>query len=79
MKAFRLENDYIGFIGFTEYEYTNAVFCLHEIIKNNQDWVNDYPKAKWSVEMFDEETGEAKIVYTLTTSKIKKLQKDGLF
>ena len=79
MKAFRLENDHIGFIGFDEQEYTNAVFCLHDIIKNSQEWVNDYPKAKWNVELFDDETGESKIVYSLTTAKIKKLQKDGLF
>jgi len=79
MKAFRLENDHIGFIGFEEQDYTTAIRALHELIENNNDWVNDYPKAKWNVEMFDKETGEAKIVYTLTTSKIKKLQKDGLF
>lgn len=79
MKTFKLENDHIGFIGFEEQEYTNAVFCLHDAIKNNQDWVNDYPKAKWNVNLFDAETGENKIVYSLTTAKIKKLQKDGLF
>ena len=79
MKAFRLENDHIGFIGFTEYEYTNAVSALHENIKENHEWLDENPKAKWNVEMFDQETGEVKIVYTLTTSKIKKLQKDGLF
>ena len=79
MKTFKLENDHIGYIGFDEQEYTNAVFCLHDMIKNNQDWLNDYPKAKWNVNLFDDETSESKIVYTLTTSKIKKLQKDGLF
>ena len=79
MKTFKLENDQIGFIGFEEYEYTNAVFCLHDLIKNNQNWLNDYPKAKWNVNLLDSETSESKIVYSLTTAKIKKLQKDGLF
>ena len=79
MKSFKLENDHIGYIGFEEQEYTNAVFCLHDMIKNNEDWLNDYPKAKWNVNLFDDETSESKIVYSLTTSKIKKLQKDGLF
>jgi phage host-nuclease inhibitor protein Gam len=79
MKTFKLENDHIGFIGFEELEYTTAIRALHEMIENNQDWVNDYPKAKWNVNLFDGETGETKIVYTLTTAKIKKLQKDGLF
>jgi len=79
MKSFKLENDHIGYIGFEECEYTNAVFCLHDLIKNNQDWLNDYPKAKWNVNLFDSETSESKIVYSLTTAKIKKLQKDGLF
>jgi hypothetical protein len=79
MKTFKLENDHIGYIGFEECEYTNAVFCLHDLIKNNQDWLNDYPKAKWNVNLFDAETSESKIVYSLTTAKIKKLQKDGLF
>lgn len=79
MKSFKLSHDHIGFIGFTEYEYTNAVFCLHDMIKNNPDWVQDYPKGKWTVEMFDDETCEYKILYMLTTAKIKKLQKDGLF
>ncbi len=79
MKTFKLENDHIGYIGFEEQEYTNAVFCLHDLIKNNQDWLNDYPKAKWNVNLFDSETSEAKVVYSLTTAKIIKLQKDGLF
>lgn len=79
MKTFKLSHDHIGFIGFQEYEYTNAVFCLHDMIKNNQDWLQDYPKGKWMVELFDDETCEYKVLYTLTTAKIKKLQKDGLF
>lgn len=79
MKTFKLENDHLGFIGFTEYEYTNAVFCLHDMIKNNPDWVRDYPKAKWNVNLCNEETSECKIVYSITTAKIKKLQKEGLF
>jgi hypothetical protein len=79
MKTFKLENDHIGYIGFEEYEYTNAVFCLHDMIKNNTDWLKEYPKAKWNVELFDGTTGESKIVYTLSTAKIKKLQNEGLF
>jgi hypothetical protein len=79
MKTFKLENDHIGYIGFEEQEYTNAVFCLHDMIKNTPDWVEQYPKAKWNVELVDVETCESKVVYSLTTAKIKKLQKDGLF
>ena len=79
MKSSKFENDHIGYNGFEECEYTNAVFCLQDLIKNNQDWLNDYPKAKWNVNLVDSETSEAKIVYSLTTAKIKKLQKDGLF
>jgi chromatin remodeling complex protein RSC6 len=81
MKAFKLSHNFIGFIGLTEYEYTNAVFCLHDMIKNNQDWVDDYPKGTWFVEIFDTESenAEYKVVYKIQNSKIKKLQKDGLF
>lgn len=81
MKAFKLSHTFIGFIGFTEYEYTNAVFCLHDMIKNNQDWVDDYPKGTWFVEVFEteEENKEYKVVYKIQNSKIKKLQKDGAF
>lgn len=79
MKTFKLENDYIGYIGNEEYEYTNSVSLLHQIIKDTPEWIEEYPKSKWNIELFDGETGESKIVYSLTTSKIKKLQKDGLF
>ena len=79
MKTFKLSHDYIGFIGFQELEYTTAIIALHEMIKNNQDWLEEYPKGKWMVELFDDETSEYKVLYTLTTAKIKKLQKEGLF
>ena len=83
MKTFKLSHDHIGFIGFREYEYTTAVRALHEMIENEKEWLQDFPKGKWTVELFNEETEELKdrykVVYTLTTAKIKKLQKDGLF
>tara|TARA_R100000951_G_scaffold32831_1_gene27919 strand:+ start:36 stop:275 length:240 start_codon:yes stop_codon:yes gene_type:complete len=79
MKVFKLSHNFIGFIGKTEYNYTDAVTALHNEIKESQDWLQDYPKGKWMVELFDDETCEYKVLYTLTTAKIKKLQKDGLF
>ncbi len=81
MKAFKLSHNYIGFIGRTMYDYTTAVSSLHNEIIESQDWVDNYPKGIWSVEIFDteSETAEYKVVYKIQNSKIKKLQKDGLF
>tara|TARA_Y100000114_G_scaffold155174_1_gene178751 strand:+ start:45 stop:296 length:252 start_codon:yes stop_codon:yes gene_type:complete len=83
MKTFKLSHDHIGFIGFQEYEYTTAVRALHEMIENEKEWLQDFPKGKWTVELFNDETWDPKerykVLYTLTTAKIKKLQKDGLF
>ena len=55
MKTFKIYHTGIGQIGFDEYEFTNAVFCLHNMAKENTDWVMDYPQAKWSVELYDDE------------------------
>ena len=81
MKAFKLSHNFIGFIGQTEFNYTDAVSALHNEIKESQDWVNDYPKGTWFVEIFDTEaeTAEYKVVYKIKNSEIKKLQKEGLF
>jgi hypothetical protein len=81
MKAFKLSHNFIGFIGQTEYDYTTAVSSLHDEIKESQIWVDDYPKGIWSIEIFntESETADYRVVYSLTTAKIKKLQKEGLF
>ena len=81
MKAFKLSHNFIGFIGQTEFSYTDAVSALHNEIKASQDWVDDYPKGTWFVEVFDteEENTKYKVVYKIQNSKIKKLQKDGSF
>jgi len=78
MIIFKTVNDHIGFIT-EEATFTKAVSVLHRLIDQNEDWLNDFPKGKWTVDAFDDEICESKVVYSLTTAKIKKLQKDGLF
>ena len=79
MKHFKIYHDHIGQIGFNEQEYTNAVFCLHCLVRENEEWIEEFPKGKWSVELCDEDNSSWKTMYTLTTAKIKKLQTQNLF
>lgn len=75
----RIENDYTGYLeaynGKESFDsYTEAVNALHETIKTNCSQLLDaFPKAKWGVGYMDKETERWVELYSISSSRVKKL------
>ena len=83
----RIESNYIGYLD-TEYlsSYSDAVNYLHKTLSISGEWewmLKEYPKATYSVwimtgefDKYDDEVTEK--VYTITSAKIRKIQRLGI-